>query len=237
MRFISPCLTSVLMGQTEPRFYDPKHIQEDLFAAREPYRTAWDALGDLPEPNDLTGLKVGGKWGDLLPSIPEGQNYLWHADRGGGQPLFGWRTRYWSFLLKLSKRLPSRTVQAQPGAAIGPFHWKSRRLTFREMCRIQTLPEGLAIDSGRTEMQRQLGNAVPSLISETLAREIRAQLLDNPIKTKLKLLPPRRNSVSPPEEVVGLPPKYEKYIGENEAHPGEGKGRMARRRGEERSMA
>jgi len=49
------------------------------------------------EPNDLTGLKVGGKWGDLIPSISEGQNYLWHTDRGGGQPLFGWRTHYWSF--------------------------------------------------------------------------------------------------------------------------------------------
>jgi hypothetical protein len=35
-----------------------------------------DALGDLPEPNDQLALKVGGKWGDLLPSIPEGENLL-----------------------------------------------------------------------------------------------------------------------------------------------------------------
>jgi DNA (cytosine-5)-methyltransferase 1 len=221
----------------EPRFGDSKEMQDDLFAAREPYRTVWDALGDLPEPNDLMGLKIGGKWGDLLPSIPEGQNYLWHTDRGGGQPLFGWRTRYWSFLLKLSKRLPSWTVQAQPGAAIGPFHWKNRRLTFQEMCRIQTFPDGLTIDCGRTEMQRQLGNAVPSLIAEILAREIRAQLLDRPIKTKLKLLPPKRNPVPPPEKVARLPAKYRKYIGEHEAHPGEGKGRMALKRAEDRSVA
>jgi DNA (cytosine-5)-methyltransferase 1 len=99
---------------------------DDLFeAGLEPYRTAWDAIGDLSaNPNDPS-LRMGGKWADLLPSIPEGQNYLWHTRKGGGVPLFGWRTRYWSFLLKLSKRLPSWTIQAQPGSAIGPFHWST----------------------------------------------------------------------------------------------------------------
>lgn len=221
-----------------PKFSDGKSDQDDLFkASREPFRTAWDAIGDLPEPNDDTGLRIGGKWGDLLPTIPEGQNYLWHTDRGGGEPLFGWRTRYWSFLLKLSKRLPSWTVQAQPGAAIGPFHWKNRRLTFQEMCRIQTFPDGLSIECGRTEMQRQLGNAVPSLIAEILAREIRAQLLDCPIKTKLNLLPPRREPIPAPEKLARLPAKYRKYIGDHEPHPGEGKGRMALRRAQERDIA
>ena len=86
-------------------------------------------------------LEVKGKWADLLPSIPEGENYLWHTDRGGGMPLFGWRRRYWSFLLKLAKDKPSWTIQAQPGPAIGPFHWKNRRLSMRELCRLQTFPD------------------------------------------------------------------------------------------------
>jgi hypothetical protein len=71
-------------------------------------------------------------------------------------------------------------IQAQPGAAIGPFHWNNRRLTFQELCRLQTFPDGLSLVCGRTEMQRMLGNAVPSLIAEILAREIRRQLLDTP---------------------------------------------------------
>ena len=75
-----------------------------LFNDQEPYRTAWDALADLPAVPDESSLEVGGKWGALLPSIPEGQNYLWHTNRGGGLRLFGWRTRYWSFLLKLAKK-------------------------------------------------------------------------------------------------------------------------------------
>ena len=210
----------------EAAFGAPDLLDNDLFGKKSPYRTAWDALGDLPEP-ESEGLRVGGKWGDLLPTIPEGENYLWHTNRGGGQSLFGWRTRYWSFLLKLSKRLPSWTVQAQPGAAIGPFHWKNRKLSFQELCRIQTFPAGLRLESGRTEMQRMLGNAVPSLIGEVLAREIRRQFFDAPMEGPLKLLPPKHAKVPPPEKVTQLPKKYHVYIGDHEAHPGTGKGRLA----------
>jgi DNA (cytosine-5)-methyltransferase 1 len=221
------------------RFPEKTHGEAtgDLFAKLEPIRTAWDALGDLPEP-DLgeAGLKVGGKWGDLLPTIPEGENYLWHTDRRGGQPLFGWRTRYWSFLLKLSKRLPSWTVQAQPGSAIGPFHWNNRRLTFQELCRIQTFPDGLEVACGRTEMQRQLGNAVPSLVAEVLAREIRAQLLDAPLKKPLQLLPPHRAVVPAAEKLKPLPAKYRAYLGVHKAHPGEGKGRKAIKRPKDKGL-
>jgi len=218
----------------EFKFPEPTHVKadsldSDLFSAKEPFRTAWDALGDLPplSPEELLTLQPGGKWGDLLASIPEGHNYLWHTDRGGGQPLFGWRTRYWSFLLKLSKRLPSWTVQAQPGSAIGPFHWENRRLSFAELCRIQTFPDGLVVGCGRTEMQRMLGNAVPSLIAEILGREIRHQLLDAPVNGGLKLLPPRRTDVPAPAKVAPIPSKYFSLIGVHEAHPGTGKGRQA----------
>jgi DNA (cytosine-5)-methyltransferase 1 len=219
------------------RFPEPTHgkadeIAPDLFRSLEPCRSAWDAIGDLPEPSDEEpSLKIGGKWGDLLSSIPEGENYLWHTDRKGGQPLFGWRTRYWSFLLKLAKRLPSWTIQAQPGAAIGPFHWNNRRLTFRELCRLQTFPEGLRLDCGRTEMQRMLGNAVPSLVAEVLAREIRSQFFSAPLDDSLHLLPPHRKGVPVPARVASVPKKYRAYIGRHEAHPGTGKGRSASQRG------
>lgn len=210
----------------------PQALEADLFSSKAPHRTAWDALGDLtpPTPEEFAALRPGGKWGDLLPSIPEGENYLWHTSRSGGLPLFGWRTRYWSFLLKLSKRLPSWTVQAQPGSAIGPFHWDSRRLTFAELCRLQTFPDGLRVDCGRTEMQRMLGNAVPSLIAEVLAREIRRQLLDAPLGQSLKLLPPHRENVPPPVRVAPVPLQYHPLIGVHEAHPGTGKGRQALQR-------
>src|SRR5439155_22957045 len=140
------------------------------------YRTAWDAIGSLtPSPSE--DLEVRGRWAGLLPSIPEGHNYLWHTDRMGGLPLFGWRRRFWSFLLKLAKNRPSWTIQAQPGPAVGPFHWENRRLSVRELCRIQTFPDDVNVVGGRGSAQRQVGNAVPSLLAEVVGRAVREQLL------------------------------------------------------------
>lgn len=198
--------------------------EANLLETREPYRTAWDAIGDLPRQPNEPSLDVGGKWGDLLPTIPEGQNYLWHTNRGGGSRLFGWRTRYWSFLLKLAKDQPSWTIQAQPGSAIGPFHWASRKLTVREMCRLQTFPEGLVFACGRTDVQRMLGNAVPSLLGEVLAREIRRQLLGHDFASPaLRLLPPVRRPVPKAERLAPLPEKYRTLIADHADHPGEGR--------------
>src|SRR5262249_32114561 len=124
------------------RFPPPRHGRPG-----QPFYSAWDAIGDLEGDEDLS-LRMTGRWADLLPSIPEGQNYPCHTARGGGLPLFGWRTRYWSFLLKLAKDRPAWTLQAQPGPAIGPFHWNNRRLSAQEMCRLQTLPEDYVVPGG-----------------------------------------------------------------------------------------
>lgn len=193
----------------------------------EPYRTAWDALADVgPEPSE--DVQAKGKWAGLLPSIPEGDNYLWHTDRGGGLPLFGWRRRYWNFLLKLAKDRPSWTIQAQPGPAVGPFHWENRRLSMRELCRLQTFPDDVVIQGGRTSIQRQVGNAVPSLLAEVLGREIRTQLLGlRAPRGPLRLLPPRREAPPPPERPRRVPQRYRALIGDHSPHPGTGKGKRA----------
>jgi DNA (cytosine-5)-methyltransferase 1 len=196
----------------------------ELFDSLEPYRTAWDALGDLPPDPNEAYLEIRGKWGALLPSIPEGQNYLWHTNRSGGLRLFGWRTRYWSFLLKLAKNLPSWIIQAQPGSAIGPFHWRNRKLTSREMCRLQTFPDDLTFDCSRTDLQRMLGNAVPSALAEVVAHEIRRQLLaDDNHSGPLKLIPPLRRPIPAPEPLVAVSAEYRKLIGDHPDHPGEGR--------------
>lgn len=181
---------------------------ENLFIA-EGFRTAWDAIGDLDDPDeDLFPSKVGGQWGDLLPSIPEGKNYLWHTNRGGGKDLFGWRTRYWSFLLKLSKEMPSWTIQAQPGTAIGPFHWKNRRLTMREMARLQTFPDDVEVVGGNSNVQRQIGNAVPSLLAEVLGRALLQQFFNRSLTGELTLLPPSRKPIPPAAALYPVPSKY-----------------------------
>jgi DNA (cytosine-5)-methyltransferase 1 len=217
----------------EPTHGEGHDDSSALFASTTrltPYRTAWDAIGDI-KPDADEDLAVRGKWADLLPSIPEGQNYLYHTDRGEGRPLFGWRRRYWTFLLKLAKARPSWTIQAQPGPAVGPFHWSNRRLAMRELCRIQTFPDDVVIQGGRTSIQRQVGNAVPSLVGEVLGNAIRAHLL-GATASPLKLLPPRREPVPPPERHTAVPKKFHAMEGKHTPHPGTGKGAGARARAE-----
>lgn len=192
------------------------------------YRSAWDALWDL-EDDDNPELTMRGKWGDLLPSIPEGANYLHHTERGEGLPLFGWRRRFWNFLLKLAKSQPSWTLTAQPGPATGPFHWKSRRLSARELCRLQTMPDSFEVIGSISTVQKQVGNAVPSALAEMLALGVRQRFLgDDAVKTLTPtLIPERRNDVPPPEPVQPVAEKYLHLIGEHQAHPGTGKGYRA----------
>jgi DNA (cytosine-5)-methyltransferase 1 len=216
---------------TEFRFPETTHCEDpgaDLLTRLQlPHKTAWDALADIA-PDPAEELQVRGKWAALLPSIPEGQNYLWHTDRLGGMPLFGWRRRYWSFLLKLAKNLPSWTIAAQPGPAIGPFHWENRRLSMRELSRLQTFPDDVQVFGGRTSVQRQIGNAVPSLLAEVIGREIRTQLLGlSQLRGELRLLPPARGQAPAPERVKPVPRKYRALVGRHTPHPGTGRGNAA----------
>ena len=195
----------------------------------EPYTTAWDALADVrPEPDE--NLEPKTSWRELLPTIPEGENYLWHTNRKGGLPLFGWRTRYWSFLLKLAKNRPSWTVQANPGPAIGPFHWESRMLATRELARIQTFPDDVEFIGKRASVQRQLGNAVPSILAEVIARAIGDQFFGMKLSELPSLALQPKRPIPSPEPICAVPEKYLYLVGEHAEHPGTGRGRGARKR-------
>ena len=83
---------------------------------------------------------------------------------------------------------------------------------------------GLLFDRGRTEIQKMLGNAVPSLLAEVLAREIRHQLLDHEQNLgTLKLTPPMKSLPPDPDPVAPVPSRYLDLIGDHLDHPGEGR--------------
>ncbi len=191
------------------------------------YVTAWDAIGDLDENPPNETLELTGKWADLIPSIPEGQNYLWHTNRGGGLPLFGWRTRYWSFLLKLKKREPSWTLQASPGPATGPFHWKNRRLSIREMGRLQTFPDNYVFAENHRAATRQLGNAVPPALAEVISRAIAKQFFGIRIRTKNIYQIDKRTDTPRCSRTKIVPTKYLSRQSNYKDHPGPGKGPRA----------
>lgn len=191
--------------------------------ANRPVR-AWDALADIETDGiDLIPESLG-KWVDLLPSIPEGHNYQWHTDRGGGRPLFGYRTRFWSFLLKLAKNRPSWTLPAQPGPSTGPFHWDNRPLTVREMLRLQSFPENWVITGSYRQQVKQVGNATPALLGEVFGRVIATQVNGIYFPESLKLEIPRKSTVPPSAPTRPVPEKYRGLEGDHPPHPGPGLG-------------
>ncbi len=139
-----------------------------------PHVTAGEALADLecePEPEEVHR----GQYAPLLREIPPGENYLFFtSERGHAKPLFKWRSRYWSFLLKLDPLRPSPTIQAHPGPNVGPFHWENRRLRVGEIKRLFTFPDEFELVGTRVSVQAQLGNAVPPLLAETVAAQVLA---------------------------------------------------------------
>jgi DNA (cytosine-5)-methyltransferase 1 len=178
-----------VLGSTDvsPTFPEPTHsgphetrTQYDKSLA--PHVPAEIAIGDLAARDDLAEEQevVAGKYGHLLPEIPPGDNYLhFTAKRGHPQPIFEWRKRYWSFLLKLDPAQPSPTIQAQPGPYVGPFHWDNRRLRLPEILRLQTFPDGYAIVGSRRSAQVQVGNAVPPLLGDLILRRLRGSSSDH----------------------------------------------------------
>lgn len=151
-----------------------------------PYVTTCEVLSDLlpgdPEPDEI----VEGEFAELAAEVPPGQNYLWHTSRYGGRNVFRWRSRYWTFLLRLDPNRPSTTLQAQPGPWVGPFHWenvfnsegeqRARRLRVPEMLRIMTFPDDFVIVGSRVDAQRQLGNAVPVDLGKVVICALMEQL-------------------------------------------------------------
>lgn len=185
--------------------------------------TAWEALRRLAK--SKSPPRRPGHWGDLLPSIPEGSNYLWHTRKGGGRSMFGYRTRFWSFLLKLSKREPAWTIPARPGPYTGPFHWKSRPLTITELLRLQSFPASWKVRGSRLDQVRQVGNATPPLLAEHVARAVRTALLGTKYRSELSLAVPRARGAFPAaEKVRSIPKKFENHVKRRADHPGTGKG-------------
>jgi len=130
----------------ETHYNAKKTLSEDKLL-KKPWTTCKDAIGhldtDLPEDKKM---KAGSRHHELLKMVPPGDNYLYFTKkRGYPKPIFIWRSRYWSFLLKLSPSKPSWTIQASHSNNMGPFHWKNRFLRIEEIKKIQTFDKNYKI--------------------------------------------------------------------------------------------
>lgn len=195
--------------------------------------TAWDAIGAIT-PAEIP--EHGGGYAELLASIPEGRNYQYLTAKGGGPEveLFGYRTRYWSFLLKLSKDAPAWTLPASPGPSTGPFHWDNRPLAIEERLALQGFPANWELAGNERDRVRLVGNATPPPLAESMGRYIAMALGSEGAPTVDSVQPrsavQRRDDAPPPVTPAPLPPRWQAQVGTRAPHPGTGAGPAGHRK-------
>jgi len=141
----------------------------------KPYERVIDWIGhfDKREYFEIEETISGKTYENELFQIPPGKNYFALTERDGHpNPKFIANKRFWNFLLKLHPFQPSWTIAAQPGPWVGPFHWNNRRLRIPEISAIQTFPSDYKFVGNRRSVQRQIGNAVPSILGKKIIEHL-----------------------------------------------------------------
>ena len=71
---------------------------------------------------------------------------------------------------RMNSKLPSLTIDT---GHRNYFHYKANRIpTVRECARLQSFPDNFIFKGSKTSQYKQVGNAVPPLLSELLAKKI-----------------------------------------------------------------
>jgi DNA (cytosine-5)-methyltransferase 1 len=148
-----PALPAVL----EPRL---RRLKQSSFASdARPWATVRDALVGLPDPEHPDALD--------FPDHrfqPGARTYPGHT----GSPLDS----------------PAKTLKAGDHGVPGGENMlvkpdgQVRYFTIRESARIQTVPDGYRFHGSWTETMRQLGNAVPVLLAQTVASSVAQRMIE-----------------------------------------------------------
>lgn len=140
-----------------------------------PYTTVKQFISEYNKKKFFEPYEVAseGTYFQELLHVPPGENYMGLTDlKNYNGRKFKHGSRFWNFLFKLSPDQPSITIAAQPGPWVGPFHWENRRLRVPEIAAIQTFPKDYRFHGSRRSIQKQIGNAVPSLLGEAMFRHL-----------------------------------------------------------------
>jgi DNA (cytosine-5)-methyltransferase 1 len=171
----------------EPIYPQPTHTENpEDDAARLPWCTVRDAIGDLPlEPtgsdwhigrNPLASsveryqaVPEGGNRWDLYRNRPDLTPGCWIRKTSGGTDLFG---RLWwdrpAFTIRTEFYKPEKGRYLHPTA--------DRPITHREAARLQSFPDEFKWVGSKIEVARQIGNAVPCGLARAIANSVRSML-------------------------------------------------------------
>jgi DNA (cytosine-5)-methyltransferase 1 len=146
-------------------------------------RTVRQAIGDLPDDPDGANWHVGRNLSELslrrFAAIPEGGNRYdlpdelkspcWRKTTSGRTDVLG--RAHWDH--------PSCTIRTEffkpeKGRYLHPV--ANRPLTHREAARLQTFPDDFEFVGSRTQVARQIGNAVPVDLAEQVGRHLLAEM-------------------------------------------------------------
>ncbi len=181
-----------------PTHINPKKLKSgaDLFTDRKlkPWCTVKDAIGDLPRPSgtdirnvppplDLhfgrtpteisleryKAVPPGGNRFDLQKNRPDITPECWKRKKSGGTDLFG--RLWWD---RPSVTIRTEFFKPEKGRYLHPS--QNRPITHREAARIQSFSDDFVFCGSKIEIARQIGNAVPPLLAQAIAKEVIACL-------------------------------------------------------------
>ena len=111
-----------------------------------------------------------------LSLIRPGEN-VWQAEERLGEEFpedlrIHTKTRISQIYRKLDPEKPAYTVTAAGGGGTFMYHWTDRELTNRERARLQTFPDDYAFYGKYSSVRKQIGMAVPCMLSEIVATAV-----------------------------------------------------------------
>lgn len=189
---------TIIIGRDASRLHEnvlhpePTHAPPDIAAksGARPWRTVREAIADLPrdpkgtEPNDDPILDLhfgrnptakslaryahvpeGGNRFDLQRNAPELTPDCWIRKTSGGTDLFG--RLWWD---RPSVTIRTEFFKPEKGRYLHPI--ENRPITHREAARLMGFPDTFKFIGSKTEVARQIGNAVPPDLAGAIARRV-----------------------------------------------------------------
>jgi DNA (cytosine-5)-methyltransferase 1 len=172
----------------------PTHSHPDRKSNLPVWRTVRDAIGDLPRPvgTEITNssapmnlhfgrnptakslerykaVPLGGNRFDLQRNAPELTPDCWIRKTSGGTDLFG--RLWWD---RPSVTIRTEFFKPEKGRYLHPD--QNRPITHREAARLMGFPDDFEFRGSKTEIARQIGNAVPPHLAGAIADVVKTLL-------------------------------------------------------------